>query len=178
MVPEVLDCRVGRGQSPEGLEEEIHRVADALVGIADHPVRGVVDQSHRQGHLQLPAPSLVQDATLEPGPEHVQFRLAHGPLETQQQAIVEVARIIDSVFVQDEGLAQGTDLEQTVPFGGVAGQTGDLETEHDPRSSDPHIGHQALEARTIRGARRRLSEILIDHDDPLQRPAERHRALA
>ena len=64
----------------------------------------VVDESHRRTDKQFPAPGLVQDAALQPGPQDVQLRLAHGSFQPQQQPVVEVSRIVDAIFVEDEGV--------------------------------------------------------------------------
>ena len=41
----------------------------------------------------------------------MQLGFAHGSLEAEQQSVVEVARVVDPVLIQDEGVSEGTDLE-------------------------------------------------------------------
>jgi hypothetical protein len=63
----------------------------------------------------------------------VQLGFAHRALEAEQQAIVEAGRIVDAILVEDQGRGQGAELDQAVPIGRVAGETGDLELP--PRSA-------------------------------------------
>jgi hypothetical protein len=55
-------------------------------------------------------------------PSHVQLGFAHGPLEAEQQAVVEVRGIVDAILVEDEGVGERADLQQPVPVGRVAGE--------------------------------------------------------
>ena len=47
--------------------------------------------------------------------EHVQLGLALGALEAEQEAVVEVGRIVDAVLVEDQRVAQRADLGESVP---------------------------------------------------------------
>jgi hypothetical protein len=71
---------------------------------------------------QFPPLGLIQGAALHPGMEHMQLGFAHRPLEAQQQPVVEVGGIVDAALVQDQRVGERTDLQQTMPVGGVAGQ--------------------------------------------------------
>jgi hypothetical protein len=61
----------------------------------------VVNQPHRKGHPELATARLVEKPTSKPCPHHVQLGFAHRAFQPQQETIVEVARIVDSIFVQD-----------------------------------------------------------------------------
>ena len=102
----------------------------------------------------------------------MKLRLAHGPLEAEQQPVVEVCRVVDTVLVEDQGVAQRADLEQPVPVRGVACQPRDLEPQDDARASHPDLGHELLKALTIYRRSARPAEIGIDDDDAFVRPAE------
>ena len=54
----------------------------------------------------------------------MQFSLAELAFHPEQHAVVEVAGVIEAVFVADQRAAQGADLQQPVPVGVVAGQPG------------------------------------------------------
>jgi hypothetical protein len=108
----------------------------------------------------------------------VQLRLAHGALETEQQTVVEVGRIVDAVLVEDEGVGEGADLEQPVPVGGVAGEARDLEAEDDAGVAEPDLGDERLEGLAIGAGGPGESEVAVDDDDALVGPAERDGALA
>ena len=80
---------------------------------------------------------------------------------------MKCALVVDAVLVEDQGIAQRTDLEQAVPVGRVARQARDFEPEHDSGASHPDLGDQLLESFAVRGRGARLAEIGIDDDDPL-----------
>jgi hypothetical protein len=50
----------------------------------------------------------------------VQLGLAHRALQTEQQPIVEVGRVIETVLVADQRPGERGDLQQAVPVGVVA----------------------------------------------------------
>ena len=135
-----------------------------------------MDQAHRQRAAQLAAPRLVEDAAAQTGSQHVQLSLTHRALETQQQAVVEVGRVVDPVLVEDQRVGQGADLQQPVPVGRIAGQPRHLQTEHDASMAEPNLGDQLLEAFAI--ARRGARQSQVGVDDALLRPAQSQGALA
>jgi len=53
----------------------------------------------------------------------VQFGFRHGALETEDEAVVEVARVIQAVGVGDQRSGERTEVEQAVPVGIVARET-------------------------------------------------------
>ena len=151
----------GKGQSLLGkgshrLEDGAHlaergkQAADALLHLLvwiehDLIVRGV-DQTDGQPQPQLAASCLVEHPPHQARTDDVKLRLGHGPLEAEQLAVVEVRRIVDALLVQDEGGAQGADLQQPVPVAGVAGQPGDLQPHHDAHLPQAHLADQPGEA--------------------------------
>jgi len=100
LIPEGLDGRRGRSAPLEGLEQQPQRALDLLVRIENRVVLVIIRQADRQVHLQLPAARGVQHTPLQAGMQYVEFCLAHGPLETQEQAVIEMAWIIDAVFIE------------------------------------------------------------------------------
>ena len=173
-VPHRGGRRAGAG---EGVEQHPQGPLHLGIRIERDPVQRIVDQSHRQRHLQGPAPRLIQQAAAQPGVEHVQLGFAHGALEAEQQPVVEVAGIVDAVLVEDQRVAQRGDLQQAVPVGRVARQPRHLEPEHDSGAAHADLRDQALEPVAVPvGAR--LAEIGVDHHHALGRPAECHRPFA
>ena len=94
----------------------------------------------------------------------MQLGFAHGPFEAEQQPVVELSGVIDAVFVQDQSVGQGADLEQPVPVRRVAGQAGDLQAEHHADLAHAHGGDQTLEAFPV-AVRARLAQVAVDDDD-------------
>ena len=58
------------------------------------------------------------------------FKLAHRALHAKQQPIVGMARIVDSVLVDDKRADQSTELDQRVPVAAITGKTRRLDREH------------------------------------------------
>ena len=51
-----------------------------------------------------------------------QLHLRHGALHAQQQPVVDAARVIDAILVDDDAAYQCTELKQRVPVAAVACQ--------------------------------------------------------
>ena len=122
LLPEVLDGGAHGPGAGEGPEEQPYALLDLQVGIQHHlSVRGV-DHAYRQRTAQLAAARLVEQAAAQTSPQHVQLRLAHGALQPQQQAVVEMGRVVDAILVENERVGEGADLQQPVPVGRIARQ--------------------------------------------------------
>ena len=98
--------RAGRGLAAEDVEEGRQCVLHLAVGIEDHAIVVVIDQSGGQAHLQLAAARLALDAALQARAEHVQLGFAHRSLQPQQQPVVEMARVVQAVLIKDQGSAR------------------------------------------------------------------------
>ena len=107
----------------------------------------------------------------------MQLGLAHGSLQSQQQSIIEVCRVIDAIFIENECVSESTDLQQSMPVSGVARQPGDLESQHNAGFAYADVGDQFLESFAIGGRSARLPEVAIDNDDLFYSPAQGDRAL-
>jgi hypothetical protein len=59
--------------------------------------------------------------------EQRQFKLAHRPLHAEKQPIIGMARIVDSIFVDDNGSDQSTELDQSMPIAAIPGETRGLD---------------------------------------------------
>ena len=167
---EGLDHATGRTNTAEGLEEELDTFLDLLIRVADRLLLGVVDEPDRQRAWQLAAARFVQDGALQTGPQHMQFGFAHRALQPEQKAVVEVGRVVNSIFIEDERIAERADLQQPMPVGAVPRQPGNLQAEHDARLSQTHLGYQLLEAFAIDGRGTGLPQIAVDDNDPLEGP--------
>src|SRR4029077_11056650 len=81
--------------------------------------------------------------------------------------------MISAVGVAKEGASEAAEIEQTVPIGVVAREAGHLETEHDTNVSERDLGSETGEAAALTDAAAGQSEVFVDHDELLCRPAKR-----
>ena len=100
-------------------EEEAYR-AKAMrilefVGIAERAHEPALNLSHgqqrRDAEERRTATRLALQRPLRSLAEQCQLQLAHRALHTEQQSIIGVARIVDSVLVDDDGADQSTELD-------------------------------------------------------------------
>ena len=136
----------GRPGGLEGGEQVPQRALDGGVGVEDDVPGGVVDQADGQRHDELAAAGLGQLPAAQPGPDEMEFCLREGAFKSQEEPVVEVPRVIQAVFVADESAGHPAQLEQLMPVGGVAGQPGAFQAEHDPGPAQRHLGDELLEA--------------------------------
>src|SRR5580704_19045541 len=87
------------------------------------PVATGLHIARRNAEEQRAATRLALQRLLRALAEQRQLQLAHRALHAEQQSIIGVARIIDSVLVDDYGADQSTELDQCMPVAAVAGET-------------------------------------------------------
>jgi hypothetical protein len=85
-----------------------------------------------------------------------------------------MARIVDSVLVDDDGSDQSTELDQRMPVAAITGKTRRLDRKHGADAPLADRSQQALETWTADAATG-AAEIIIDHLD--LDPAELVRAI-
>jgi hypothetical protein len=90
----------------------------------------------------------------------------------QQHAVVEVAGVVEAVFVADQGGGQGADFQQPVPVGAVPGQPGAFQAEHDAGLAQRHVGDQVLEAFPVGDRGAGVALVDVDDDDLVLTPAQ------
>ena len=101
LVERLHDC-AGRPGGREGLEQVAEGVLHALVGVEDDSAGGVVDEPDRERYLELAAAGLRELPAAQAGADEVQLGLAHRALQAKQQPVVEVAWVVEAVFVEDQ----------------------------------------------------------------------------
>ena len=152
--------------------------ADGGVGVEDDVVGGVVDQADRQRHDQLAAAGLGQLPAAQPGLDEMELSLAELAFHAQQEPVVEVARVVEAVFVADQRAGHAAQFQELVPVGGVSGQPGAFQAEHDPGAAEGHFGDQLLEPFPVGGGGAGLALVDVDHGDLAGGPAQRDRLAA
>src|ERR1035438_9504749 len=107
----------------------------------------------------------------------MRFRLAHGPLHAQYQAVIEGHRIINAVLVHEQRARRSADLQQPVPVGAVAGQTRNLQAQHDSRMPQADFRYEPLKPFPVLRGGPRKAQIIVHHHDLLLSPAESYNPL-
>jgi len=100
------------------------------------------------------------------------------PFHAQEEPVVKVPRVVKAVFVADQGAGHAAQFEELVPVGGVAGQPGAFQAEHDPGPAEGDLGDQVLESFPVGGAGAGVALVDVDHGDLVRRPAEADRLAA
>src|SRR5215471_2675256 len=108
----------------------------------------------------------------------MKFCLRHSALQAKQNSVVKVAWIVESVLIEDEGVGECADFQEPVPVRGVACQSRDFQAEHNPGFFQTHFRDQLLKSFAIRRRRGGLTEVSVDDDDALNRPAQGYCTLA
>jgi hypothetical protein len=103
-------------------KDQPDHLLDLFVRIIDDIAGRVVDIPHRQREAQCPPARFLPGALIHPLLEEMELRLTHGALESSQQAIIVLTRIIDPIEVRNQCPNQGTDLQQLMPIFGRARQ--------------------------------------------------------
>lgn len=113
---------------------------DSLIGMeADFAISVASDEADRQ----LAACRLVADSAIYASPQHVQFGFAHRAFESQQGAIIEHGRMINAVGIADQRVGKSSQINQAAPFGVVAREPRDFETEHQTDARERHFRGEA-----------------------------------
>src|SRR4029434_2308665 len=85
-------------------------------------------------------------------------------LHAKQQPIVGMARIVDSVLVDDERADQSTELDQRMPVAAITGKTRSLDREHSADTAVADRCKQPREAGTRETAAGRSQVVCDDFD--------------
>lgn len=102
MADQIAQHGIERPQLLELPEDEAHDVLHLLVGVEGDLPRGLPHIARWHGKSQRPTARFAQAPLLQALPQNVQLGLRHGALETEQQPIVVLRRVVDSVDVGDE----------------------------------------------------------------------------
>ena len=145
---------------------------DLLIGIEDDLAGGVVGQPGGQPEAELTGPGLLQFAPQQPRSEPVQLGFAHRALDPQEESVVVLSRIINAVLVDDEGIGQATDLDETIPVAAGPRQPRGFQAQDGAGAAESNLGHQVLEAVAAEGGGPGVPLILVDDLDAFPGPSQ------
>src|SRR5262249_25160797 len=131
----------------------------------------------RHGDDQLPAACLVQLALVHPSLQDVQLGLAHGPLQTQQESVIVVGRVVQAVGIGQQGPKAGAQLQEVVPVLATACQAAHLQTQDEADVVEGDLGQSTLEAEPPFGIGATQTLVFVDDEYPVSWPAQEHGAI-
>jgi hypothetical protein len=111
-------------------------------------------------------------ATDETTVEPVQFCCAHGASESSEPPIIIRPRIIDPIFVDHQGIGQGTDLHEALPVAARTGQAGRFETPDGSRPTQADFGDERLKAVATGAGGPGTALVLVKDDHEMRRPSQ------
>ena len=86
----------------ELVEDQPYHLLSLLVGVEGQPAAGFAHIADRRVVEQLATAGLVQSPLVHSEEQEVQLGLAHDALQTQEQTVVEVGRVVQTIVVAQE----------------------------------------------------------------------------
>lgn len=88
-----------------------------------------VDEADGQAPAQLATGRFVADAAVETCAQRMQLRLGHGPLQSENQAIIKQRGVIHPIAVADQRVGDAAQIQEPVPIRVAPREPGDVEAE-------------------------------------------------
>src|SRR5689334_7689239 len=134
-------------------------------------------QTCRQNLRQFTTLGLLHQRGVKAVADCVKLQLRDLPFQTEDQATVDRAGIIDAIAVGDEATPEAADIQQRIPVSAITSQAGHFVGEDNADLIRADTCDQFLESRASHDGPRRLSEVGINHLDMRWGPAELFRTL-
>src|SRR4051794_38716111 len=104
--------RIGAARFAKQMKYHFHRASHFCIGVRNDAALLVIAITDREWETQLAFFRLVELAALEARVQKMQLGLSHGPLQSQQEAVVEIRRIVATVFVDYQRRGECAQLQQ------------------------------------------------------------------
>jgi hypothetical protein len=104
----------GRAKLVKTAEHGGDRFSHRFAAVHHHPAVRVIIETDRPELAQLSFSGFMAQSGGQALPDHVKLGLSHGALKTQDQAIVEVGRMIQAVAVSDQCVGQRVQVQQLI----------------------------------------------------------------
>jgi hypothetical protein len=166
-VGEALHDRVRTAFFLEKSKHQLHCPADFIVRIQHDATFVIVGKAHGQRGSQLTLACLVQLAAQEAPAQEMQLGLGHRALQTEQQSVVEIGRVVAAVRVDHQGVRQRAQLQQSMPVEVGTCQSRHFQRKHGSDLTHRDVRHQGLEVLAARTLCTRHPLIPVQH---LNRP--------
>src|SRR4051794_1073039 len=95
----------GRAGALKCRKDQLETLPNLFVRVENYAPDRVISQTNRQVHLKLSTFSFVECTTAQTSAQQMQLCLTHRSFQTEQQPIVKMCRIIESVFIEDESVS-------------------------------------------------------------------------
>ena len=120
MLAKMAHDSAGRSGGRKGGEELPDAELHLGMRIEHNPLVGRVAKSNGQHELEGSPTRFVEQTALQSRSHHIELGFTHGAFEAQEQPVIEGGRVIEPVFIQNQGPRQGTNFQEVVPIGGIA----------------------------------------------------------
>ena len=175
---QVVQHRAHRTQLLKEAKHQGEGMPHALVRRQADPLgRRIAIKAYRQQSQQLAPAGFIEPPALQPRPNLIELDFGDGAPEPQQQAVVEVAGIVDAVLIGDERVEGGGQFQQLIPIQIVARQARDLQAEDQAHLAQRQHRQQALVAGPIVAVGAGEAQIVIDHHTARRGPTQGMRPL-
>ena len=141
-----------RLQHAKLLEERLQGDAHLLIWVLNDAAVGEPAVADRQTLGERAAAGFVEQTAAHPSSDDVEFGGEEGPFQTEHQAIVRVARVVEAIFISDERPEHGAQLDDPVPIAIQSRKARHFGDQHDADLAQADRGHQALKAVARRAA--------------------------
>ncbi len=156
----------------QGLEDQSNPFTNLLIGMLFHPAILEPHQSCRQRERQLAALGLAEDAGGQSSAERMEFELRNGAFQTQEQAAINGAGIIDAVPIGNQTTGMAAQVQELIPVRAVAGQTRGVIRHDHADLPQPHLGCELLKAQPAGRRRGTVARVVINDQDVFFTPPE------
>ena len=147
------------------LEDPIQRLLPLTVSDLFQAMVFCADTAHRDFPHAMAAANFLFEGFPRPLPHQAQRIFGHRALHPQDEAIMQVAWIIDPIIIHQQGLRQGAEIDQMVPVTLIPCQAGRFQGDNAPDMPCTHGRQQLAKARARLQTCATAASVLIKDDD-------------
>src|SRR5262249_10243371 len=139
-----------------------------------------LEKTRRETDDQLASSCLLSPRLNRSQAKQIQLVLVETPLQTQQEPVIGLSRIVDRLVIDQERIDHAAHFDQLLPLAAITRKARNLSSRHRTHVAEADLSDHSLKATTLYSSRRRTAEVVIDHFDlrPSHHPqAFLHRVL-
>jgi hypothetical protein len=119
----------------------------------------------------------VQPTSFQSIPHSNKLEFADCTLQAEQEPVVGILWVVDTVLIGQDCSEDGTHLQKIVPIPVVAGDAAHLDPQNQADMLHGNFGQDAMKSAALDGCPSRLSLIVIDDHDVIPGPSQGDREL-